>query len=272
MPAFASFRLRAAFRMAVLAAGIGLGTAEAENTPPGFPPLSKSDFKPATLGPHEPQIKVEFPGAAASRGVPKGSATLSVLIDADGRALDFLVTRYTDRAFGVALLEEARTLEFQPAVLSNLTVPSRLDIAYVFEANLAMNVLEASRILNSGGKPRTVYAAVSERKLDEPLELTSAVLPALPEDFPAPADGSPVRVYVTFFVDEEGRARVPNVESASSPLLIPHAIRVVLKWQFTPPTVNGKPALAFAGRPVRFLEQPAVERTDKGGRKRGTGR
>jgi outer membrane biosynthesis protein TonB len=33
------------------------------------------------------------------------------------------------------------------------------------------------------------------------------------------------------------------------------AIRVVQKWAFKPPTIKGKPAIVYAGRPVRFLTE-----------------
>lgn len=220
-----------------------------------FPPLAKADFAPAALGPREPELRVDFPGAAAARGVPKGSAVVAVLVDADGRAADFQLIGYTDKAFGTALLEHARMLAYQPAKFKGARVPARYDVGYRFEsASTALNPLEASRqkFNQAGGK--LTYSAVPESRLDAPLEFTNASLPRVPAGYSASGD-KPVNVSVTFYVDEEGKVHVPSVQSADSPKLFAPAIHAVMQWSFKPPMAGGKPALVYAGRSVVFLAQ-----------------
>ena len=46
--------------------------------------------------------------------------------------------------------------------------------------------------------------------------------------------------------------RLPNVESAESPLLIPNVIKAIKYWQFRPPTVKGRPVLVYSARALPF--------------------
>lgn len=218
-----------------------------------LPPLSKREYTPAALGPREPQLRIDFPGGATARGIPQGSAVVAVLVDADGKAAEFQLIGYTDKAFGTALLEHARTRTFQPARYKGVAVPGRFDLGYRFEsANTALNPMEASRQRFNQAGGALEYTAVPESKLDRPLEFANVALPRLPEGYDA-RGRQRVAVSVTFYVDEAGQVRAPTVQSADSARLFAPAIASVRQWSFKPPTVGGKPALVFAGRAVVFL-------------------
>ena len=85
----------------------------------------------------------------------------------------------------------------------------------------------------------------------------NAALPQLPEGFSA-TEQNPVKVFVTFYVDEDGHVRAPNVESAAVPQLIPGAIAAVQQWSFKHPQAKGKPALVFVGRAIRFVPRQSA--------------
>jgi hypothetical protein len=225
--------------------------------PPGFPAFPAGDYKPADLGPKEPEVVVEFPSTADTHGVANGTARVSILVDAAGKGADFLVTGCTDKAFGAALLARAKDLKFQPAKLKGVAVPSRFDLGYNFKSNsVNVDVMDAARLkMEKSTSSKLTYAPVMEKNLDHPLEFVAVAKPKLPDDYAAAAAG-PVTVFVTFYVDELGIVHAPNVESAASPKLIPGAISAVLQWSFKPPLVKGKPALVFAGRAVPFILPP----------------
>ncbi len=73
----------------------------------------------------------------------------------------------------------------------------------------------------------------------------------IPPDYAA-RDGKAPRVLVSFYVDEHGHVRLPNVESAPSPALIADAIEAIQRWEFKPPTREGKAVLVSAFRVVTF--------------------
>lgn len=227
--------------------------------PPGFPPFASADYQPARLSPKEPEVTIDYPGGAITRGIAKGTATVSVLVDAEGNAVDFLVVGCTDLAFGTKLLDQVKVLKYQAAKFKGVPVPARYDLGYEFKSfNTAVNPMDAARqrVENAAGS-KMVYKPVAEKELDHPLEITNAALPQLPEGMTA-TDSNPVKVFVTFYVDEYGHVRVPNVESASSPQLIPGAISAISQWSFKPPQIKGKPALVFVGRAIRFVPRQAA--------------
>lgn len=222
--------------------------------PPGFPPFAAGDFQPAGLSPKEPEVIVDFPGGATTRGIAIGTAVVSVLVDAEGNATDFLVIGCTDLAFGTKLLDHAKVLKYQAAKFKGVAVPARYDLGYEFKNfTTAVNPMDAARHrMEKTAGTKLVYKPVAEKELDRPLEITNAALPQLPEGISA-TEKDPVKVFVTFYIDEYGHVRSPHVESASSPALIPGAISAISQWSFKPPQVKGKPALVFAGRAIRFV-------------------
>ena len=95
--------------------------------PPGYPAFSAADYQPAGLGPKEPDLDIEYPGAASNRGIPNGMAIVSVLIDSGGKATDSMVTGCTDLVFGKKLQEQVPVIVFQPAKFKGVPVPSRFN-------------------------------------------------------------------------------------------------------------------------------------------------
>ena len=214
-------------------------------------PAPPKAYEPAALDAREPQLRVEFPGGARTRAATSGTASVSVFVGADGSARDFLVTSYTDPAFGKALEEKARTLKYQAARMNGVPVPGRVDMRYQFDiGDIAMNTLEASA--NRGVKPKLVHTITPESKLDEKLQFASVALPRLPADFKVTEGQQPPRVAVTFYIDGEGSVRCPQAEAAPSPELATAAMEAVSLWTFQPPLAKGKPALVLKEASVRF--------------------
>lgn len=223
--------------------------------------LPKADLTEPAFQGVRPQIL--FPARARMRGVFDGYATVAVLLDEQGRALDQLVVRYTQPYFGEALIGGIRDQTFTPRRVKGVAVPGRFLIGQRFQVSgtvLVTGMDGVSALMNperhSADGPRVVFEPRLEHELDQaPLEFTASAVPTLPRGFQI-APGEEMRVVVSFFVDENGQARVPNVESASPPALVANVIKAVSRWRFVPPTFKGKPALVFALRSV--LLEPAT--------------
>ena len=224
--------------------------------PPGFPAFPSGQYHPAGLGPKVAKIVINYPNGATNRGIMTGSAVVSVSVDAGGKATDYLIIGCTDQVFGPALVDEAKTLAYQPAKLNGVAVPARYDLGYIFapeSMRVEVSAQDAVRLRSDKDREaKLTYSAVSEKDLDHPLEITNAALPRLPEGFQS-ADKKETKVFVTFYIDEQGHVRAPNVESAASPELIPRAIEAIRLWSFKPPLVKGAPALVYTGKAMRFM-------------------
>lgn len=219
-----------------------------------FPPFKAGEFVPAGLGARQAKPDIPYPGAASARSIPKGKAVLAVLVDTDNRPVDFLVIAASEIVFGQTLLDYGPKLSYAAAKLKGTAIPARYTLGYEFvTGGMSMNVMDqANTIPGKIAGDKFAYAAHPENELDHELEITRMALPEVPAEYKVVGD-KPVSVLVSFFVDESGKVRIPNVDSAADSVLIPGAIAAVSRWTFKPATVKGKPALAYAARIVRFM-------------------
>lgn len=215
-----------------------------------FPPITQHAYTPAQFGPHQPRLYINFPGGAAARSIAEGSATVAVLVDANGKLEDLFTFRYTDPAFGKALNDELKSTVFAAATYKKVAIPARMNVSYDFEGNVSANAMDQASSMNHNNS-KDALEPVGEEKLDARLHLVDAVLPRVPVGYEVP-EGKVIRAFVTFYVDTDGTVRVPNVESAESPELVAPAIKAVRMWKFQPPLVGGKPVIVLAGRAITF--------------------
>ena len=222
-----------------------------------YPMFPKADVKAPSFAERSAPIDLFYPGSAYADGVNEGTATVGVMLDASGKPKDFLLIRYTRRYFGDALMRAAHDQDYAPRYVRGMAVPGRFNFGYRFVPTivLQMNSFNAieERDAEIQGGPSFIYEPHLERDIDGgALESTASTVAFIPDGY-VPPKGKPVRAFVSFYVDETGRVRLPNVESADSPLLIPNAIKAVEHWAFRPPTLKGKPVLVFTLWAVAYI-------------------
>ncbi|MEJ1972095.1 MAG: energy transducer TonB [Lacunisphaera sp.] len=226
-----------------------------------FPFPKKSEVKAPDFPTSDPNLRVQYPGHAFYEGVSTGTATVGVMLDRRGKPVDFLLIRYTKDYFGKALLQEARRREFTPRYVRDVAIPGPFIFTYLFEppaglTNISSFEAASHRTEQVQGGPKFIYEPHRENTLDTgQLESTQVAIPMLPAGYLVP-DGKPLRALVTFFVDEQGKVRLPNIESTLAPELIPAALQALQQWTFKPPTIRGKPVLVHAMRALSFRPAP----------------
>lgn len=225
-----------------------------------YPPIARADLKGGGLAATEPPVRLFFPGSAYAAGVPKGLATVCVGLDEKGNATDFLLVAYTEKYFGEALLRAAQDTKYDALLFKGVAVRSRFNFGYVFKPDFSVpmssfDAIERRQLQIQGGQPAFKYHPVTEAMLDDRLENIRQAVPHYPAGY-TPAGDKGDWVVVSLYIDEEGRVRVPRVDSASSPLLVRNALLAVQHWQFKPATVGGKPALVYAAFAVSFVAAP----------------
>jgi hypothetical protein len=226
---------------------------------------SKAEITAPDFSAKDPFIKVQFPGQAAHEGVATGRATVGIFVDATGQPKDFLLIRCTKDYFGAALLKEAKLREFTPKQLHGTAIPGAFIVSYAFEPPPGMNAISnfeaaSRRSEDIQGGAQFVYRPRNETELDGgQLVPTRVAVPVLPRAL-VPKDGKPVRALVSFYVDEKGQVRLPNVESSLSPPFITAAVAAVQQWAFKPPVAKGKPVLVYTMRALTFREEGAAKK------------
>jgi hypothetical protein len=225
-----------------------------------YPPIAVGDLRGGGIAPTEPPVRLFFPGSGYAAGIAKGQATVCVELDEKGNATDYLLVAWTEKYFGEALLRAAQDTKYAPLLFKGVAVPSRFNFGYEFTPDFSVpmstfDAVERRELEIRGGRPDFKYHPVTEAALDNRLERVREAVPHFPAGY-TPVGGKGDWVVVSLYIDEEGRVRVPRVDSASSPLLVRNALLAVHYWQFKPATVKGKPALVYAAFAVSFIKAP----------------
>lgn len=189
-------------------------------------------------------VKPEFPEWAKVNAICRGSATVAVSWDARGVPTDVVAVDASSPEFGAAACAAVREWRADPTLR-----PERF---YEFQFALSGVVICHQKGANTLA---TEAKADFKRRLFTRDDLDAAPK-ALAQPMPQSADvaGRDVergRVVVDFFVDEDGRVRVPSVVEASAPELIEPTLAKLREWRFEAPRRNG--------RPVVFAESWAIE-------------
>lgn len=187
-----------------------------------------------------------FPPSLAMAGVKTGRARAVVNIDADGKLADFIVTAFSHPEFIREVGDSLRAWTYEPARDNGNPVGSRMELDFVFEAKGLVVTLNSVDDLNAHtnrmfeNTQRSISLTCSAAQLDRPLTTVEVVRPQHPGKLITPAVSTGA-VVLDFYVDAEGRARMPVVISTSHEVFAIAAVDALSKWKFAPPTSAGKP-------------------------------
>lgn len=226
---------------------------------PLFPP---KEVVEANFGPHTATPDLFYPGQAIADGITEGYATIGIEVDETGKPIDYLVIRYTQPYFAASMLRAAKRQDFGARVVKGVAVTGRFNygMRFVPDGPVTLNSFNAAQERRNEirGGPLFMYEPHMEKTLDGGgLTMVDSTVALIPDGYTPPSD-KPLLVLVSFYVDETGKVRLPNVEAAPSPLLIRNAIQAVNHWSFRPPTWRGKPVLAFSLYKVVFVPRTAL--------------
>jgi TonB family protein len=199
-----------------------------------------------------------FPTTVGTRELDYGTADIVINVDADGKLADWLVVSYTDEAFADEAVRVLKEWKYEPARSNGVAVGSLLDLAFEFRAHLKVIETNASdpyhgRIASVLG-PRVTHLLCPAHDLDRPVTPLQTVAPPSAQALGrAAAAGG--RVVVRFYVDREGRPRMPVIVSATEPGLAQAAVDALSQWRFEPPTLAGRPVAVRAEEEFVFSQR-----------------
>jgi TonB family protein len=228
-----------------------------DGTQSKLPPEFRYDTPPIIRGAADPV----YPYALLRDGV-EGNAMVAFIISARGDVRGIQVVSASRPEFGLALTAAVDTFRFDPALKQGRptqTVMTR-------EIHFYRDMINLSDIANRPGddladrdfylvkkitkRPETLVSAAT---LDHPLHPLSTRGPVFPSSQYGKAQHGSALIDVV--IDEEGRARIPRVISATDPAFAYAAIQAVASWRFEKPTVGGKSVTTQAEVPFEFKVQ-----------------
>jgi TonB family protein len=183
-----------------------------------------------------------FPSQMERAGITTGKVKFIIKVDRSGKLEDLLVIEYTQRPFADEATKAVRQWTFGPAWVG--TEP----VGWVRELNLYFRTDGMMVTFDNAEAPS--HFKMTEHR-DEVLEYHACSLRDL-DRIPTPlhvvapkaalqADAGEVKV--EFYIDEQGRVRIPVARETPDAAFANAAVDAVSQWQFEPPTSKGKPVL-----------------------------
>lgn len=192
-----------------------------------------------------------YPPSMTADAVFSGEARAVISVDAEGKLSDWLIIGYTQRAFAEAAAAAVQRWRYDPAIINGQRRASRAHILFEFKTQgVVVQTLPSAlirQIARPGADEHYVFQPCRLSELDRTPEPEQVVVPAVK------LEGSPRSVTVEFYIDEQGRVRMPAVDrEAADDLLAAASVAAVEKWRFKPPLRKGKPVLVYAQQQFDF--------------------
>ena len=233
--------------LALLASLVCSPTALAQAALPDYVPVKINQNVDAT-----------YPPSMTTAGVKSGVASLAIAVDDTGVLSDCLATGYTHPAFAASAMTALRKWTFEPARIHGAPRNSKADVTFHFEqdgvAVVSMDVISYNELVHFKVAPNSeAYSVCTLSQLDRVPAPLKVVSPVYPGELARSSRGG--HVVVEFYIDPQGRVRIPSVARETieaSPELAAVAVAAVSQWQFAPPVSSGKPVLVVASQDFSF--------------------
>lgn len=192
-----------------------------------------------------------YPPMMLYNAIYSGEVSAVISVDDKGVLIDCLVTGYTDQAFADAAVTALKRWVYQPARVNGRARSSRADVLFLFKDQgvIVQNFPGAleQRAWSGYMQGRYVYQPCKLRELDRIPTPVHVVRPSIKPD------GIQHSITVEFYIDEEGKVRMPAVarESADDAYAAA-AVSAVEQWRFEPPLRKGRSVLVYAQQEFTF--------------------
>lgn len=219
--------------------------------------LARGQELPVTAGEPDLGIGIDqvgvltYPASLTAEGIYSGEVRAVIGVDAEGRLSDWLITGYTQPKFAEAAAAAIQRWKYEPARVGGRRRASRANILFEFRnQGVVVQTLPGALVrqaLSGSLESHYLYRPLHLRELDR-IPTPIKVVPPV-----ARLDGPARSVTVEFYIDEEGRVRLPAVDRESAEdLLAAAAVAAVEQWLFEPPLRKGRPVLVHAQQEFTF--------------------
>lgn len=220
----------------------------------------KDDYVPPVLKGH---LRTIIPASVRHLHIERPNVIFHVEIGADGSLIDYLAIEATHHE----LLEKAEAklegAKFTAARYKDQPVRGRLAVMVAFydpeqvawKSGVAQMPMGGSvsdavkRRAYERSKDREVYSESQPADLDQQLKLVKSQLCLVHPPGQPMEQG---RVVVEYYVDRNGKIRLPKIIESDSEYLTKSALLTLEASQFEPPVRNGRPTFVKVRQPFNF--------------------
>ena len=189
-----------------------------------------------------------------SRGITEGRAIFALDISPEGKVTDWLVLGSSDPEVARFCLQVLQQWDITPARSDGQPVPAQVELTMDLSAQGAVINRTAVELIEDRSREILGNPVRYGRSLVRALDQLPVRLNTVAPKYARVAEKLGVRgkVQVRFFIDEQGKVRMPAVEPGSQPYLADAALTAVREWKFAPPTSKGRPVLVAASQEFDF--------------------
>lgn len=213
------------------------------------------DYIPLKINQTEDPV---YPQGLVDVGVTSGVASVAVAVDDTGRLTDYLVTSYSHPRFAENAVAALRKWTFEPAQVHGSPRASEADLTFQYEVEgvvvVSLTPFTSNELVRYKIAPNsTAYSALVPHQLDRIPIPRKIVNPPYPMALARSSRGG--HVSVDFYIDEEGRVRMPSVSRETNEAnenLAAIAVTTVGQWEFEPPMSKGRPVVLLARQDFEF--------------------
>jgi hypothetical protein len=236
--------------------------------------LLAAHWIPAVAETHEDQppklvlqkgdTQLVYPTKMQLMGIFEGQVDALIDINADGTVSDWIILKASHPGFIEIVDNTIGKWRFLPLLVNGeptaLIAPAVFKFDYGVLANSNFGPSVAMAYLNSMFPYRDNIDFVGKlRQLDATPHPIQTVSPRFLRD--VPMDQQNGKAVFSFFIDHEGKVRMPVLTELSGPeYLAESAVDALLQWRFSPPRKAGKPIIVRASQEFLF-DGDAVHRS-----------
>ncbi len=197
--------------------------------------------------------RLDYPREAELRAMD-GYAKVVIEVDETGRLVDYLVVEASHDYFVEGAEDVVRRASYHPARVDGRAVPLRVEVPIEFKSSGIVVNSDFQAIVDlylQGGHVRNrVIRMASLRELDRipvPLEVA-------PPPFPLELAQRGVvgEAVIDFYIDQEGKVRMPAVVEDDFAELGSLALEAVRTWRFEPPQREGHAVIVRVRQTFQF--------------------
>ena len=191
-------------------------------------------------------VQPVFPSQLQTVGLPVGDVTVAVSRDASGAPTDILMIESTHELFTAATVDAVRQWRFSPSAEASLaqSSPVVLRIRFSLQGVVVLDptITAAENSAREAERADRPVLITNLQALEGRHEPISSKMPAYPSTMAA--QGVEGEAKVAFYIDGEGKVRMPHVVAATTPEFGAAAMAAVSDWRFDPPKKKGGATVA----------------------------
>lgn len=193
--------------------------------------------------------------------IRKGHVRVLIEVDAEGKLTDYLLISYSRKAFAKSVENVIGKWTFEPALYEGEPIGVVTEVNIDFDVGgvvINTDFMEiVNNFLHSYRNDRPEYAPANIRQIDRIPEPIKVISPQYSTGL-----GVAGEVTIQFYINEQGKVRMPHVLKADDMRLAELAMQAIKGWEFSPPTYRGDPVLVRANQVFKFAEKKVAAPKD----------